>query len=77
MHMGHEIDMVVDRGIHLIWRSHYLNIEGLWSGKLYVDHVPGGVVIKVGEHSCINTYHIREHDVECLVHHEDLRIEKK
>jgi hypothetical protein len=77
MHMGHEIDMVVDGGIHLIWRSHDLNNEGSWSGRLCVHLVPGGVMIKLGEHTCIHTYHTREHDVEFLVHQEDLRIEKK
>jgi hypothetical protein len=74
MNTGHEIDMVDDRGIHLIWRSHDLNNEGSWSGRLCTDHVPDGVVIKLGEHSYIHTYHIREHDVECLVLQEDLRI---
>jgi hypothetical protein len=30
MDMGHEIDMVVDTGIHHTWRSQDLNSERLW-----------------------------------------------
>jgi hypothetical protein len=30
MDMGHEIDMVVDTGIHHTWRSQDLNNERLW-----------------------------------------------
>jgi hypothetical protein len=55
MHMGHGIDMVVDRGIHLIWISQDLNSERSWGGRLCADHVHGGVVIKLGEYSFRNT----------------------
>jgi hypothetical protein len=50
--MGHEIDMVVDTGIHHTWRSQDLNNERLWGGRLCADHVPSGVMIKLGERSC-------------------------
>jgi hypothetical protein len=52
MDMGHDNDMVVDTGIHHTWRSHDLNNERLWGGRLCADHVPGGVMIKLGERSC-------------------------
>jgi hypothetical protein len=52
MHMGHEIDMVVDTGIHHTWRSQDLNKERSWGGRLCADHVPGGVMINLGERSC-------------------------
>jgi hypothetical protein len=55
MHMGQEIDMVVDWGIYLIWRSHDLNNERSWGGMLCTDHVPGGILTKLGECSCTNT----------------------
>jgi hypothetical protein len=64
MHMRHEIDMVVDRGIQLILRSPDLNKKTSWGGRLFTDHVPGGIMIKLGECSCTNTQHIREHNVE-------------
>jgi hypothetical protein len=51
MHMGHEIDMVVDMRIHHTWRSQDLNNERSWGGRLCAGHVPGGVVIKIGERS--------------------------
>jgi hypothetical protein len=37
MHIGHEIDMMVDMGIHLIWRPHDLNKERSWGGRLCAD----------------------------------------
>jgi hypothetical protein len=57
-------DMVVDRGIHLISRSPNMNKERSWGGRLCADHVPGGIMVKLGERSCTNTQHIREHNVE-------------
>jgi hypothetical protein len=47
MHMGHEIDMVLDTRIQHTWRSQDLNNERSWGGRLCTDHVPGGVVIKL------------------------------
>jgi hypothetical protein len=52
MDMGHEIDMVVDTGIYHTWRSQDLNNERLCGGRLCADHVPSGVMIKLGECSC-------------------------
>jgi hypothetical protein len=43
------IDMVVDRGNHLIWRSQDLNKEMSCSCRLHADQVPGGVVTKLDE----------------------------
>jgi hypothetical protein len=77
MHMGHEIDMVVDMGIHHIWRSQDLNNERLWGSRLCADHVPSGIVIKLGEHSCRYNEGIREHATVWSMKQEDTRIEKK
>jgi hypothetical protein len=77
MHMGHEIDMVVDTGIHHTWRSQDLNYERLWGSRLCADHVPGGVVIKLGERSCRYNEGIREHATVRSMLREDIRIEKK
>jgi hypothetical protein len=44
-----EMDMVVDRRNHLIWRSHDLNKEWSRSYRLHADQVPGGVVTKLDE----------------------------
>jgi hypothetical protein len=41
------------------------------------DHVPGGVVTKVGECSCRYNEDIREHAVVRSMHREDIIIEKK
>jgi hypothetical protein len=41
--------MVVDRGNHLIWRSHDLSKERSRSCRLHADHVPGGVETKLDE----------------------------
>jgi hypothetical protein len=68
MHMGHEIDMVVDTGIHHTWRSQGLNNERSWGGRLCADHVPGGVVIKLGEHSRRCNEGIREHSTVRSMH---------
>jgi hypothetical protein len=76
MHMGHEIDMVVDTGIHHTWRSQDLNNERLWSSRLCADHVPGGVVIKLGEHNYRYNEGIREHATVRSMHLEDIRTEK-
>jgi hypothetical protein len=40
MHMGHDIDMVVNTGIHHTWRSQDLNNERLWGSSLCADHIP-------------------------------------
>jgi hypothetical protein len=77
MHMGHEIDMVVDTGIHHTWRSQDLNNERSWGGRLCADHVPGGIVIKLGERSCRYNEDIREHAAVRSMHREDIIIEKK
>jgi hypothetical protein len=77
MHMGHEIDMVVDMEIHLTWRSQDLNNERSWGGRLCTDHVPGGIVIMLGEHSYKYNEDIREHAVVRSMYREDIRIEKK
>jgi hypothetical protein len=77
MHMGHEIDIIVDRGIHLIWRSQDVNNKRLWCGRLCTNHILGGVVIKLSERSCRYKENIMEYIVVWLVHQEDLRIEKK
>jgi hypothetical protein len=77
MHMGHEIDMVVDTGIHHTWRSQDLNNKRLWGGRLCVDHVPGGVMIKLGERSYRYNEGIREHATVWSMYREDIRIEKK
>jgi hypothetical protein len=77
MHMGHGIHMVVDMGIHHTWRSQDLNNERSWGGRLCADHVSGGVVIKLSEHSCRYNEDIREHDVVRSMHREDMIIEKK
>jgi hypothetical protein len=77
MDMGHEIDMVVDTGIHHTWRSHDLSNERSWGGRLYADHILGGVMMKLGERSCRYIEDIREHAAMQLMHREDIRIEKK
>jgi hypothetical protein len=77
MHMGHEIDMVVDTGIHHTWRSQDLNNKRLWGGRLCVDHVPGGIMIKLGERSYRYNEGIREHATVRSMYREDIRIEKK
>jgi hypothetical protein len=77
MHMGHEIDMVLDTGIQHTWRSQDLNNERPWSGRLCTDHVPGGIVIKLGELSYRYNEGIREHATVWSMHQEDIRIEKK
>jgi hypothetical protein len=77
MHMGHEIDMVVDMEIHLTWRSQDLNNERSWGGRLCTDHVPGGIMIKLGERSYKYNEDIREHAVVRSMYREDIRIEKK
>jgi hypothetical protein len=77
MHMGHEIDTVVDTGIHHTWRSQDLNNERSWSSRLSADHVLGGVVIKLGERSCRNNEGIREHATVRSMHHKDIIISKK
>jgi hypothetical protein len=77
MHMGHEIDMVVDTGIQYSWRSQDLNNERLWGGRLCADHVPGDVVIKLDERSCRYNEDIMEHTEVWSMHQEDIRIEKK
>jgi hypothetical protein len=41
--------MVVDRGNHLIWRSHDLNKEMSRSCRLHTNQVPGDVVTKLNE----------------------------
>jgi hypothetical protein len=69
--------MVVDTGIHHTWGSQDLNNERLWGSRLCVDHVPGGIVIKLGERSCRYNEGIREHATMRLMHREDIRIEKK
>jgi hypothetical protein len=75
--MGHEIDMVLDTGIQHTWRSQDLNNERPWSGRLCTDHVPGGIVIKLGELSYRYNEGIREHATVWSMHQEDIRIEKK
>jgi hypothetical protein len=77
MHMGHEIDMVVDTGIHHTWRSQDLNNERLCGGRLCADHIPGGVVIKLGERSCRYNEGIREHAMVQSMHRDDIIISKK
>jgi hypothetical protein len=77
MHMEHEIDMVVDMGIHHTWRSQDLNNERSWSGRLCADQVPGGIMIKLGERSCRYNEGIREHAMVQSMHREDIIIEKK
>jgi hypothetical protein len=77
MHMGHEIDMVVEMGIHHTWRSQDLNNERTWGGRLCADHVPSGVVIKLGERSCRYNEDTRKHTAVRSMHREDIRIEKK
>jgi hypothetical protein len=77
MHMGHEIDMAVDTGIQHTWRSHDLNNERLWGGRLCVDHVLGGIMIKLGERSCRYNEGIKEHATVWLMHREDIIIENK
>jgi hypothetical protein len=69
--------MVVDRGNHLIWRSQGLSKERLWGGRLCADHVPGGVMIKLGERSCRYNEDIREHATVWSMHREDIRIGNK
>jgi hypothetical protein len=73
MHMWHEIDMVVDTGIHNTWRSQDLNNERLWGSILCADHVLGGVVIKLGERSYRYNEGIREHATVWSMHREDIR----
>jgi hypothetical protein len=77
MHMGHEIDMVVDTEIHHTRRSQDFNNERSWGGRLCADHVSGGVMIKLGERSCRYSEDIREHAVVWSMHREDIIIEKK
>jgi hypothetical protein len=76
MHMGHEIDMVVDTRIHHTWRSQDLNNERLWSDRLCADHVPGGAVIKHSERSCRYNEGIREHAMVWSMHREDIIISR-
>jgi hypothetical protein len=54
-----------------------LNNERLWGGRLCVDHILGGVVIKLGELSYRYNEDIREHATVQSMHREDIRIEKK
>jgi hypothetical protein len=77
MHMRHEIDMVVDTEIHHTWRSQDLNNERSWGGRLCADHVPGGVMIEIGERSCRYNEGIREHATVRSMHRGDIRIVKK
>jgi hypothetical protein len=76
MDMGHESDMVVDTGIHHTWRSQDLNNERLWGGRLCADHVPGGVMIKLGERSCRYNEGIKEHTTVQSIYQEDITISK-
>jgi hypothetical protein len=76
MHMGHEIDMVVDTRIHHTWRSQDLNNKRLWGSRLCADHVPGGIMIKLSECSCRYNEGIKEHATVRSMHREDIRIEK-
>jgi hypothetical protein len=76
MDMGHEIDMVIHTGIQHTWRSQDLNNERLWGGRLCADHVPGGVVIKLGEHSCRYNEGIKERTTVWSMHREDITISK-
>jgi hypothetical protein len=46
-------------------------------GRLSADHVPGGVVIKLGECSCRYNEGIREHATVRSMHREDIIISKK
>jgi hypothetical protein len=69
--------MVVDRGIHHTWRSQDLNNERSWGGRLCAYHVPGGIVIKLGERSYRYNEDIREHAAVRSMHREDMIIEKK
>jgi hypothetical protein len=68
MHMGLGIDMVVDMGIHHTWRSQDLNNERSRGGRLCVDHVPGGVVIKIGKRSCRYNEDISKHAAVWSMH---------
>jgi AraC-like DNA-binding protein len=54
-----------------------LSNERSWGGRLYADHIPGGVMMKLGECSCRYIEDIREHAALQLMHREDTRIEKK
>jgi hypothetical protein len=76
MDMGHEIDMVVDTGIHHTWRSQDLNNERLWGGRLCADRVPGGIMIKLGERSYRYNEGIKEHATVRSMHREDITISK-
>jgi hypothetical protein len=69
--------MVVDTGIHHPWGSQDLNNERLWGSRLCADHVPGSLVIKLGERSYRYNEGIREHAMVQLMHQEDIRIENK
>jgi hypothetical protein len=43
-------DDKVDRmGNHMIWRSRYKNMPRSWSVISHTNHVPGGVMINLGE----------------------------
>ena len=75
MYVEHEYDNMAGMGNHLIWRSQHLIKERSRSGRLHADHVPGGVVINLGECSCTHTKHLREHDVVWSVYEEDLTTE--
>jgi hypothetical protein len=77
MHMGHDIDMLVDTGIHHTWRSQDLNNERLWGGRLCADHILSGVMIKLGERCCRYNEGIRKHATVRSMHGEDIKIEKK
>jgi hypothetical protein len=77
MHMGHEIDMVVDTGIHHTWGSRDLDNERLWGSRLCANHVPGGTMIKLGECTCRYNEGIRKHATVWSMHREDIKIEKK
>jgi hypothetical protein len=73
----HNYDNMEEIAIHLSLTSQGKITARSQSGSSNDDHIPGGVVTKVGECSCRYNEDIREHATVWSMHQEDIRIENK
>jgi hypothetical protein len=74
---GHNYDNMEEIAIQLGWTSHGYITARSQSGSSNGDHVPGGIMTKVGECSYRYNEDIREHAMVQSMHREDITISKK